>query len=405
MAALGSACRQEDPTHHIEELRLINIKPTTGMSGEVAVIQGTNFGAEISQNRVTINGVEARILNASSGELRIILPENAPGAYPVKVEVGDRQIEGLKFTYLKASSRTFLVSTIVGMTGNKSTVDGIGTSATTWFPTGLAYAPDGSIWFTERGNRAIRRLSPGMSVETLVSSTELDNPWHGGFDADGNYYVVSKANGRVIRITPDLKLTTFASGINNPMACLCDEAGNVYVASRDHQKIIRYTPDGAASDFILFDELKPNCMCRDAAGNFFVGGTDFGRIMMVTPQGEQRIIAGDGDPGSGIDDGEPGNPLTAHIGNIFALGLDANGVLYMADCTYHTIRMLTPDASGDYTKGTLETIAGTGSADCLDGEGLKAAFNNPYGILPSADGKTIYVADATNCLLRMITVK
>ena len=189
------------------------------------------------------------------------------------------------------------------------------------------------------------------------------------------------------------------------MGCVCDEQGNVYVASRDAKKIIRYTPDGVGSDFITFASLKPNCLLRDKNGNFFVAGSGFYKILMVTPSGEQITIAGNGNKGTGIEDGEAGNPQTASIGNIFGLGMDDNGTLYICDDSYDTIRILTPDADGDYSKGTLSTIAGSGTAGYKDGNGLKAAFNGPYAVLPTGDDRTIYVADASNFLIRSISVR
>lgn len=405
LIAVFSACNDDDPMHHIEGIRLINITPSTGSAGEAVTVLGTNFGATAHENSISINGIEAQILNASSGEIRFLLPPNEPGSYTVKVRTGNKEAEGLKFTYLRTTSKTYLVNTIVGIKGNGNTLDGIGTAATTKLPSGLAFAPDGSIWFTERGNKAIRRLGADMTVTTLVSGEGLDNPWQGGFDPAGNYYVASKANGKVFKITPELKCTEFASGINNPMGCVCDEQGNVYVASRDAKKIIRYTPDGVSSDFITFASLKPNCLLRDKNGNFFVAGSGFYKILMVTPSGEQITIAGNGDKGTGIEDGEAGNPQTASIGSIFGLGMDDNGTLYICDDSYDTIRILTPDADGDYSKGTLETIAGSGTAGYKDGNGLKAAFNGPYAVLPTGDGKTIYVADATNYLIRSISVR
>ena len=127
---------------------------------------------------------------------------------------------------------------------------------------------------------------------------------------------------------------------------------------------------------------------------------------MVTPSGERIDIAGCGErPGdAGYSDGEEGNPLAAIVGNVFGLAFDAADRLYIADASAHSIRILTPK-DGDYTKGTLETVAGTGKAGYTDGLGLKAAFNNPYGVQPTPDGKTIYVADSSNELIRSISVK
>jgi hypothetical protein len=93
------------------------------------------------------------------------------------------------------------------------------------------------------------------------------------------------------------------------------------------------------------------------------------------------------------------------VGATFGVAAGSDGCLYLSDNTYNCIRKLTPDANGDYSKGTLETIAGSGKAGFSDGKGLKATFNQPYEIIITEDCKTMYVAGAVNYLIRRITVK
>lgn len=77
-------------------------------------------------------------------------------------------------------------------------------------------------------------------------------------------------------------------------------------------------------------------------------------------------------------------------------------ILCITDYTMHTIRTLTPDAEGDYTKGTLKTIAGIpGTKGKIDGSALTATFNCPASVLVS---DKVYIADEQNHLIRTITV-
>ena len=65
--------------------------------------------------------------------------------------------------------------------------DGVGTEATTKLPTGITFAPDGSLWFTERGYNYIRRISPDFLVTSLLD-VAVDGSsaiWQGGFDSKG----------------------------------------------------------------------------------------------------------------------------------------------------------------------------------------------------------------------------
>lgn len=148
-----------------------------------------------------------------------------------------------------------------------------------------------------------------------------------------------------------------------------------------------------------------NYIVFDKNGNMIVGTFASYTLVQIAPDGTQTTIAGDGAKGTEYYDGEPGNPLTAKIGATFGIAAGSDGCLYISDNTYHCIRKLTPDVAGDYSKGTLETIAGSGKAGYSDGIGLKAAFNQPYEIIITEDCKTMYVAGAVNYVIQRITVK
>lgn len=408
-ACCFAGCNDDDAAHHITELRLVRMVPSTGLSGEQAKILGTNFSPEATENIVTINGKTARVIAAAKDELSILLPENEAGTYDVKVESAGRVAEGLRFTYMRMTARTYIVSTLAGTRSGNGLVDGIGTEAQLGLPRGLSFAPDGSLYFTDSRSHAIRRLGTDMSVTTLVvGNDDIKSPWQGAFDSKGNYYVASKDKGSVVKIAPDMSTSVFASGIKTPMCVVCDKDDNVYVAARDSKSVIKYTPQGQATEYASLADATagPNCIALDSKGNLVIGATSMRKIVMVTPSGDRLDIVGNGEKVTEYDDGEPGDPLTAKIGsNIFGLAFDAEDRLYIADASFHTIRILTPDENGDYTKGTLETVAGTGKAGYGDGIGLKASFNNPYGVTPSPDGSMIYVADSSNELIRGITVK
>jgi DNA-binding beta-propeller fold protein YncE len=64
------------------------------------------------------------------------------------------------------------------------------------------------------------------------------------------------------------------------------------------------------------------------------------------------------------------------------------------------------DAAADVAppRGTVEIVAGSTSTGYLDGFGAQARFSGPSGAALSADGRTMYVADTFNSLLRVIDV-
>lgn len=101
-------------------------------------------------------------------------------------------------------------------------------------------------------------------------------------------------------------------------------------------------------------------------------------------------------------DGEQNDLSKATMGATFGITFGPDEILYITDYTMHTIRTLTPDAEGDYTKGTLKTIAGIpGTKGKIDGSALTATFNCPASVLVS---DKVYIADEQNHLIRSITV-
>lgn len=69
---------------------------------------------------------------------------------------------------IRAISPDGVVSTWLG-DGSHESVDGPIDSAKTWYPAGLAVAPDGTVWFTELGANAVRRIKDGH-VQTVLAS-------------------------------------------------------------------------------------------------------------------------------------------------------------------------------------------------------------------------------------------
>lgn len=73
------------------ELEITSISPSSATAGSEVVLTGNLFSEVPSGNHVTINGVPAEVLSASVTELRITVPKNPLGTYPVMLEVGARR--------------------------------------------------------------------------------------------------------------------------------------------------------------------------------------------------------------------------------------------------------------------------------------------------------------------------
>ena len=273
LLSLFVACNDNDYKASVTELRLVLVKPTNVYSGEIATILGRNFSTVPEENAVFINDQQATVIEAFKDELKIILPEMAPGKYSIRVKSPSGELTGLELNYLKTPDQEYIVQTIVGQKGVFEMTDGVGTEATTKLPTGIAFAPDGSLWFTERGYNYIRRISPDFLVTSLLD-VAVDGSsaiWQGGFDSKGNYYFIDKGKGMLRKIeTGSMSVSTLASEMKSPMNVTFDDEDNIYVSARDNKAIYKFTPSGTKTTFATLN-VSPNYIVFDKNKNMIVG--------------------------------------------------------------------------------------------------------------------------------------
>ena len=161
---------------------------------------------------------------------------------------------------------------------------------------GLAAGPDGSIYYTE--DDAVRRVTAQGTVSTIATVAALANrpatpgteerPYLRGVKVDGNgvVYVAESADARVLKITPDGKITTLLQ-LESPWAPtdVAVFGDIVYVLEFLHTpgddrlewmpRIRKITPDGRSTIIITVDQM-PGARATRQAGpvsyNFFSSG-------------------------------------------------------------------------------------------------------------------------------------
>eukprot|EP00475_Leptophrys_vorax_P025026 TRINITY_DN34865_c0_g1_i1.p1 TRINITY_DN34865_c0_g1~~TRINITY_DN34865_c0_g1_i1.p1 ORF type:complete len:408 (-),score=12.85 TRINITY_DN34865_c0_g1_i1:210-1307(-) len=94
----------------------------------------------------------------------------------------------------------------------------------------------------------------------------------------------------------------------------------------------------------------------------------------------------------GDRDGSASRALLQHPLAVLTL---SDGRVAIADSYNHKIKLLDP------SRGSVTTVAGTGSAGYRDGEGKEAQFSEPGGLAHGPNG-TILVADTNNSLVRVL---
>ena len=394
---------------HTPTLRIGSVSPVRGYAGSELTITGECFSAVASENVVEINGKKAVVTNASETMLKVTAPENPAGVYTIRVTVGDKTVEGASFTYLFGK---YILSTWLGSAGRATAntyVDGAPDVVKFNTPHGLALASDNSLWIIDRGNNAIRRVDLTTDqtttiVKSLQNDVKINAPWRGSFNSKGDFYCANKAAKNILKVTSEYVVSIPISGLNDPLDVQFDADDNLYVIDRGAKAVLKYTaPDYMEKSTFAAFSAGPLSAAFDAAGNCIVCMNNY-TIVSVAPDGKQSVLAGSGTKGG--SDGTPGEPQTAQFGNMWGISIDHTGNIYITDENSHTIRRFSPDENGDYTRGSVETVIGTaGKSGKTDGIGEAALLNAPYDVLVSPDGKTIWISDLMNFLVRRATVE
>jgi len=155
-------------------------------------------------------------------------------------------------------------------------VDGTGTAARFKGLTSIAIGPDGNLYVTDQMNHAIRKVTPAGVVTTLAgngtagyadgtgTAARFWNPSGIAVDAAGTVYVSDSGNHAIRKVTPEGVVTTlagasptvtagFADGtgtaarFNTPWGIAVNAAGNLYVADSSNHAIRKITPQGVVT--------------------------------------------------------------------------------------------------------------------------------------------------------------
>lgn len=407
------------------ELMVEKSTPSEGGAGTIVTIYGEGFSEELANNVVMVGDQVLTVTEATATTLKVEMPALGTGTYTFTVKVGERVCTGGSFTV----APLWYVETVAGSV--KGTKDGIGKEAKLEIVQHLAMGPDGKVWFTSRGagiTNSIRTLDPKTwevktvigTVNVLINNTHL---WGSTFDSKGNYYATGKAAGKVFKIAagtneisvlqlPAHKLTS------NPMCVLTDAQDNLYLLNRDAGTEAKPSYISVYDkNLVLKHDWPVKLFAEHMAWNkdktkLFIGttGVPFGIFEFDPATGEMKKIAGtDNKPTNAANttDGEPGNPLTATIGQVDGIAVDAEGNLWFSDVTTATVRVLVPGEGGDYTKGTVKTRAGMNFVPKypgVDGLGTNAGLKYPCGLLPMPDGSML-LADGNGYTIRRIYSK
>ena len=391
LVTLSSACQDDKYVANVTELSLVRMDPESGYSGAIVKVLGRNFSEKAKDNVVLIGGKEAKVLDANKWDLTIVVPENDPAEYEVQVTTPKGTAGGIKFLYKEKPEHVYLASIYAGKVGTNASEDGVATSATFSSPEGIIPAGDGSYYILQRGTFAIRKMDSFGRVTTVkTSGAELHHPWQGAVAPSGELYFCNKSSNQLVKMDA-AGVVKVVSGftLQNPMGVKFDADGFGYLSNRntDGGQVIKFKDDAVVK---IYSIPMPTCSAVDAAGRVIVGTEDSGYLYMIDKDGEIKQIAGEGNAKGSKGDGVPGDLLgKSTIGKVNGIWCAKDGALYFCDVTAQAVRKLTPGASGDYSKGKLETIA--------------SGFW-PSDVVVSEDCAKIFVTSATTNTIRLIEI-
>jgi hypothetical protein len=301
------------------------------------------------------------------------------------------------------------VSTIAG-DGEERLLNGFGTDASFYNPSGMAVDNEGVIYVVDRQNHVIRKITPDGNVATLAgsgspgfadgtgSAAKFKLPEGIAVDDAGNVYVADRTNHRIRRIDTNVSsasanyVTTFAGGSSGfadgvgteaqfsyPSDVTMGPDGNLYVADQYNHSIRKITSAGEVTTLAgdgaqgTFD--RPSKVAADSSGNIYVvDGWSSPRIRKVTPEASVTTFT------------NSGNDL------FYSLAVDAGDNVIVGKGCY-VLRIM--------AAGETEILAGAGGCGYVDGLNEDSKVRQAKGFAVESSS-SIYFTD--NDVIRKITI-
>ena len=310
------------------------------------------------------------------------------------------------------------------------------------YPSGLAVDGKGNLYFVDRDNSQVLRVSPdglmtlvagnglkgltgdGKSATSASLGDSMGRPMGVAVDAAGNVFVTDWGNSRIRMVTTAGIITTVLANqqilpVSHPSGVAVDTAGNLFIADTDNNRIRKLTPAGVfttAAGAQVFGGgfygdggpagsaamSGPAAVMPDAAGDLYIADTGNNRVRKVNPAGVITTVAGGG-PVNPVSPGDGGPATNACLWGPVGVAVDPAGNLYIADRLEQRVRKVT-------AAGVINTFAGNGQVQsggvgAFSGDGgpaSSASLNLPEGLAIDGAGN-IYIADTENSRIRKVT--
>lgn len=400
--------------------------PKEGGAREKVLLNGANFGTDVSQIKVFFNNKEAAVVSSSGSRIYAIVPR-LPGDNPqIKVVVGDKEVVYEDTFAYKPQAQ---VTTVTG-NGTKSFLEGPLDQANVYGKY-LDLDAEGNLFMSWRdgGTWGVARISEAENV--VVSLIEAKTTaervlYANGLTVDRETGILTASHESVPEVffsfdpreawnprqrnahfsTTDYNSIVWADRYAN-FVTFSPYDGHLYTRFRDG-KIARINPDtyeativhqgpygsqyGQAINPVRPWELYITLHSNASPVEFRQG------IMMLDlrdPDGTGGFKRLNAPGGGGFRDG----PVEDAVFNLPKdIKFDNDGNMFIADYNNHCIRMLSAD-------GIVSTVAGQpGNAGYKDGGPVESQFRQPWGVAVNEQGD-IYIADWGNARIRKLVIE
>ncbi|MDR0893559.1 MAG: IPT/TIG domain-containing protein [Mediterranea sp.] len=418
--SLLAAC-DDDGHKQVTQAVATEYSPLTGGRNTLLTLNGSHFGTDPTQVKVTINGKETVVKSVADDKITAEVQKGTSSGL-VRIILGERPnaqvlIYDAEFTYISNQ----VVSTYLGGKGSGE-ADGPFAEATLSKPRYLVWGKDNALYIVEDGASSptdmacIRKAKDGQLTTLLkAADSPLVQRMRGiGFSADmGTLYIANDTNkdgsmgfGTMSKSGEDYgNLTALWEQSGITAISVHPSTGAIFLGYHTGAWIYQY--DGTtfipkaqlpgASDGTFADKGNINSIVFDKAGTtvYIVS-----RAKHVIYKGHYDLASGSFSDlqllaGSyGTTGYADGTGTAAKFNTPCQADIDEEGNLYVADRGNHCIRAVTPD-------GEVSTYAGKNVAGMVDGIASQAEFNNPEGCRFGPDG-ALYIADYSNHAIRKV---
>lgn len=161
----AGGCSDDDENTTFKELKVFSMTPNEGVAGDEVTITGQGFSIIPSENTVTLNGEKLTAVATSVTILKMTVPPNLAGTFPLMITVNGQTVEGPFFTYTEGSYKVKLevnaLEKTSGYAGDEIIITGKGFSAT---------AEENEVFFGEKA----ATITASSATSLIVTVPQLE---------------------------------------------------------------------------------------------------------------------------------------------------------------------------------------------------------------------------------------